>query len=908
MASGGFDLSTSNTYVKGRVNWWSTANTNENYSTVSVEMRFSRTNSGYTTYGSGTFGIYLDGQEVVNSTSFSITQNSNTLVVSGSVRVNHNADGTKNFRIGASGYTNVFSINEGSTTAYMDNIPRASTISSNVSWTAGVNSLPVTINRASSSFLHYVELQVKNPINGSWVVVASRSNVGDSVTFDFSKDEITKTYQQIAAYEETQAWIKVETWNGGTFVGRNEKYGTVYAVATGTAGYQQWGSFDIGQSITGWVNNYTNGFTYNLTMNFGSFNRTWNNVSKDFTLSFSAAEIQTLYGQVTNATSKTGTLTCRTLYNGVYAEDGAPVSNVTTFTMNVKNSDPTYAGGFTYLDTNGTTTALTGNAQYIVQGKSKLQIKIPAANKATANNGATMSRYDVTVNGVTQSVNYATTDLTVNFNEVNAASNATATVTAVDSRGNKTSASSVILMLPYSPPNISASADRLNNFEDSTTVKLSGSISPLTISGANKNSLTVAKFQQRQVGGTYNTPGTNFTITGNPNFTATDAKVTLANTLAWEILITVTDKVGSTVTLTRTVAVGTPIFFIDTVLGTLGINKFPSKPKNAGYGLEIAGNLDVDGILNLKANQWFSQGKFAIQANNSDFMGVNTIYFSSPVNTQYQGLNFLRTGKTAGSTNIDDYSTLGVLDYAFRMNNQNLFYQFTNTANIRYGGDVYTYNTNGIFMDTYGNIKGQSGAQGGETWGVIDSQNRTKIVLPIGKNGGNSTYKAYGGTHRFEKDDKFIVEFYSDGINNVANFGGGIFKWQSNQNRFELRNWNDTGWGSIALDTLDATTVKTINYVNTSSRSMKTEIQLLEEDALQMILDSEICSYIMKANPELGRKVGLIAEDAPELVQELGGKGVNGYTMNSLSWKAIQQLNEKLEAIKEVILNHIKEE
>lgn len=895
MASGGFDLTTSNTYVRGRVNWSSTANTNENYSNVYVEMRFSRTNSGYTTYGSGTFGIYLDGQQVVNTTRFSITQNSNTLVVSGTVRVNHNADGTKNFRIGASGYTDVFSINDGSTTAYMDNIPRASTISSNISWTAGVNSLPVTINRASSAFQHYVELQVKNPINGSWAIVASRSNVGDSVTFDFSKDETTKVYQQIAAYEQTEAKIRLETWNGGTYVGSNEKYGTVYAVATGTANYNQWGSFDIGQNITGWVSNYTNGFTYNLTMNFGSFSRTWNNVSRDFTLSFSAAEIQTLYGQVTDANSKTGTITCRTLYNGVYAEDGVPVSNVTTFTLNVKNSDPTYAGGFTYLDINGTTTALTGNAQYIVQGKSKLQIKLPAANKATANNGATMARYDVTVNGVTQSVNYATTDIIVNFNEVNASSNATATVTAIDSRGNKTSASSVILMLPYSPPSLSASADRLNNFETSTTIKLSGSASPLAIGGVNKNSITSAKYQYRQVGGTYNTAA-NFTVTGFPNFTATNVTVNLDNTIAWEVLITVTDKVGSTVTATRPVAVGTPIFFIDTVKKTLGINKFPTSAAN---GLEIAGDLDVDGILKLKKNQWIAQGKYSLHANGGDFMAVNCIYFSSPVNSTGQGLNFLRPGKTAGSTNEADYSTFGVLDYAMRMNNQTVFYQFPNTGNIRFGGDFYSQNNGGVLFDIYGNIKGQPDAGSGNTWSLKDADGRNRFLTYIGKGATGSTeISSYTNGIDFYNDGNKVLMIYqsSSNVNRYLKFGdsGGIIKWQNNQGRFEVRTSNDGDWMEIAG-----------KITNASSRKYKRDIEVFEGSAMEIINTSVAKTY--KYRDSDLTQVGLIAEEAPQIVLGKNGDTVDSYGMATLSWKGLQETYAELRSVRETLAEVQKE-
>ncbi|ANY29411.1 putative minor tail protein [Bacillus phage PK16] len=892
MASGSFNVTTSNRYVLGTVNWRSTPNTGGNYSEVYVEMRFSRTNTGYTTYGTGTFGLYVDGQQAVNTTGFSFTYNSNTLVVSGWFRIDHNSDGSKNLRIGASGYTDVFSINDAVAYVDLDRIPRASTVSSNISWTAAIEPLPISINRASTAFDHIVTVEVQKPDN-SMAAVAWRSGVGDNVTFYFTKDETTILYQSIGGYENRPVKIRVQTWYNGSVIGETEKWGTVYGATPATPILSD---FDIGtKSVPVTLDYYYAEFAYSLVFTFGSFSKTFSSgVGKTFTMTFDDADIVKMYQQTPNDNVKQANVWASTKYNGVEINDGVPKDQNKKVNLRVVNSNPTYAGGFTYLDSNSTTSTLTGNNQYIVQNKSTLQVKIPATAKATAQNSATMARYEVSVNGSTQSINYATTDLTLNFGTVDAATNATLTVTAIDSRGNRTSASSVILMLPYSPPNISASAERLNNFEASTTIKLSGTISPLTIGGVNKNSLPTVKFQRRQVGGTYDSPGTNFTITGNPNFTATNVVVSLDNTLAWEVLITVTDKVGSTVTALRTVAVGTPIFFIDTVKKTVGVNKFPTSAAN---GLEVAGDLDVDGILKLKKNQWIAQGKYSLHANGGDFMAVNSIYFSSPVQSVGQGLNFLRPGKTAGSTTPADYSTFGILDYSMRMNDQTVLYQFPNSSNIRLAGEFHSPQSNGTYLDPYGNVRGQPGAQGSETWGVTDVLSRNKILIPIGKNGGNTNYRAYGGNHRFERDDKFIVEFYTDGINNVANFGGGIFKWQSNMNRFELRNWNDTGWASMALDTLDATTVKTVNYVNTSSREYKTDIKPLEEDALQIILDSEICSYIMKDNPELGTRVGLIAEDAHELVQELGGKGVNGYTMNSLTWRAIQQLNAKLNAV-----------
>lgn len=888
MASGGFDLSTSNPYVKGRVNWSSTANTNENYSNVYVEMRFSRTNSGYTTYGSGTFGIYLEGQQVVNTTRFTITQNSNTLVVSGTVRINHNADGTKNFRIGASGYTDVFSINDGSTTAYMDNIPRASTISSNISWTAALEGLPITVNRASSAFMHTIKVQMKNPVTGGWRTIADRNNIGDSTTVYFDKNEMTIIYTELAGWENTQVWVKLDTYNGGTFVGSTEKYGTVYGATPATPVISD---FVIGAtSVPQTLDYYYDTFNYTLTFTLGSFTKSFPNATKFTPLTFNSAEIAEMYKQVTTLDWRQAEVYASTKYNGVEINDGAPKSQTTKITVFVRNSEPVYNGGFTYLDTNTTTTNLTGNNQYIVQGKSKLQIVIPASSKATPVNAATMSYYDVTVNGVTKRVDYATTDIKVDFGEVNAASNATATVTAIDSRGFKTSASSVILMLPYSPPNISASADRLNNFENSTTIKLSGSYSPLTIGTASKNSITSAKFQRRQVGGSYDANGTPFTITGTPpNFVATNATVSLDNTLAWEILITVTDKVGSTVTTTRTVAVGTPIFFIDTEKNSVGVNKFPAQPKSAGYGLEIAGHLDVDGIIKVKQSQYITSASGAgLQLANSDISGANGIFFNDPSDGAGEGINFIKTGKTVGSTNMADYDNFCIIDNNVKINNKTIFSVFDQTSNIRMIGDMYSYQTGGAIWDVWGNIKGQPTGTSSNTWSIKDADDRLRFLTGIGKSTTAPTelYAWSGG-----------LKFYHEGYNswNMWQSGGGAYchfdmgagrmKWNGDNATFEFL-MTSGGWAKV-----------TGTWVTPSAREYKKNIERFEESALLMIANTPTYKYhYVDDNEYLVKKhLGLIVDETPIEIRGSDDKSIDTYAMSTLLWKAVQELYNKVD-------------
>ncbi|AEW47207.1 putative minor structural protein 1 [Bacillus phage BCP78] len=891
MASGSFGVSTSNKYVAGTVNWRSTPNTGGNYSDVYVEMRFSRTNTGYTTYGTGTFGLYVDGQQAVNTTGFSFTYNSNTLVVSGNFRVNHNSDGSKNLRIGASGYTDVFSINDAVVYVDLDRIPRASTVSSNISWTAAIEPLPISINRASTAFDHIVTVEVQKPDN-SMAAIAWRGNVGDNVTFYFTKEETTILYQAIGGYENRPVKIKVQTWYNGSVIGETEKWGTVYGATPATPVLSD---FDIGtKNVPVTLDYYYSEFAYSLVFTFGSFTKTFSTgVGKTFTMTFDDADIAKMYQQTPNDNVKQANVWASTKYNGVEINDGLPKDQNKKVNLRVVNSNPTYTGGFTYLDTNATTTTLTGNNQYLVQNKSTLQVKIPATAKAVAQNSATMVRYEVAVNGATQSINYATTDLTLNFGTVDAASNATITVTAIDSRGNRTSASSVILMLAYSPPTLATSADRLNNFETSTTLKLSGSASPLTIGGVNKNAITSAKYQYRQVGGTYNTAA-NFTVTGFPNFTATNVTVNLDNTIAWDVLITVTDKVGSTVTATRTVAVGTPIFFIDTVKKTLGVNKFPTSAAN---GLEIAGDLDVDGILKLKANQWIAQGKWSLHANGGDFMAVNCIYFSSPVSSTGQGLNFLRPGKTAGSTNAADYSTFGVLDYAMRMNNQNIFYQFPNTGNLRFGGDFYSQNSGGVYFDVFGNIKGQPDAGSGNTWSLKDSDNRARLLFGIGKGSTQpNEYRSHVNGHDFYHDDRKFLSFFTheNYSGRCIQFGsdGGILKWYVNYNNFqgrlEARNSSNTNWCELAG-----------NLNNASSREYKDNIEVFKGSAMEIINSSVAKTYTYKGDASQQVKIGLIAEEAPELIS--GADTVDSYGMATLSWKGLQEVYAELQELKQKV-------
>lgn len=118
-------------------------------------------------------------------------------------------------------------------------------------------------------------------------------------------------------------------------------------------------------------------------------------------------------------------------------------------TLTIVNANPIFvASQVTYKDTNSATVAVTGNNQHIVQNKSVLSVTFTAA---TAVKGATIASYVVTVNGVAKP---ATAAGTVEFGTINANSDISLSVTAIDSRGNSTPVYKTVTVIPYAEPTV----------------------------------------------------------------------------------------------------------------------------------------------------------------------------------------------------------------------------------------------------------------------------------------------------------------------------------------------------------------------------------------------------------------------------------------------------------------------
>lgn len=264
-------------------------------------------------------------------------------------------------------------------------------------------------------------------------------------------------------------------------------------------------------------------------------------------------------------------------------------------TFSVVNANPTFSN-FTYADTNSTTTAITGNNQYIIQGKSTLRATIASANKATANKNATMVQYDFAIADYASIEAYATSDINKDIGVINASVDQTLKVVARDSRDNTTTVQKNVHIVPYASPSIIATATRQSNFESNTTIHIGGAMSLLSVAGVTKNAVDASNgIKWRYKESTSSTWGswTNVASTTSADGTVsvTDFVRTFDNKKAWDLQFSITDKL-ETKTINVSLGQGQPQFFIGAD-GRVSVGGLPSRAiaNNELGQFEVFGNI-----------------------------------------------------------------------------------------------------------------------------------------------------------------------------------------------------------------------------------------------------------------------------------------------------------------------------
>lgn len=376
------------------------------------------------------------------------------------------------------------------------------------------------------------------------------------------------------------------------------------------------GSGNIGSATTISISRASSSFTHVLYYSFGNISKKV--IAYAVATSYEWTIPTELYAQIPNSKSGTGAITCET-YNGSTLVGTSTCS----FTASVTNSNPT-TGTFTYKDNNSTTTAITENNQRIIRSNSNLLFTL---GSATAKNSSTISKYEVTFNGVTKS---RTSAGDLDFGKINLSSNATATLKVTDSRGFTASKDITIIVDDWVLPTALITLNRKNNFYSESYLKVDGSYSSLN----SKNTMTI-QYQYKKVSeANYSTLTT---ISDNVQTT-----LELDNNYQWNIKVLVKDKIGTT-TYNLVLDRGIPIIYFDRLNSNVGINCFP----DGNYKLDIDGNTNG---TNLPVATGYNSLDNFNRVNAGEYLYKSGMYSANVDNAWYNLLNVRhRNGNNDGN-------------------------------------------------------------------------------------------------------------------------------------------------------------------------------------------------------------------------------------------------------------------
>lgn len=402
------------------------------------------------------------------------------------VRVSHNADGTKSGVVLSaswrfSGTYSGVSIGTitASTTVTLNSIDRtAPTVSCSVS---GITANGFTISASSSATSDIWQYS----LNGgtSWTQFSTTAGTSASVTLSSLSPNTTYSVR-VRARKRT-----------------NQVYGTSSTVSAKTLGgavILSCGSFSADAatvSLSLRVTVYNSAYTNYITIKNGSTTylslagRVWSAGTAYRSITLTASERTTLLNAMASVKSFTATIEL------VTKSGSTQIGNASTCTCTVStsasNSGPTLSG-FTFADSYSTTTAITGNNQVLIQDYSRLTV---TPGTATARNGASIVSYSAVCSGVTRS---NTSGAALSLGTIGTSGTRDITLTVTDSRGYTASVTQSVTVVPYSKPRVSSvSLRRTNDIETEMQLVFNGSISPITVDGAQKNSLLYVRYRYK---------------------------------------------------------------------------------------------------------------------------------------------------------------------------------------------------------------------------------------------------------------------------------------------------------------------------------------------------------------------------------------------------------------------------
>lgn len=600
--------------------------------------------------------------------------------VSGTITVAHNGDGTKTVDVGFSTRVYIFGPQEYGGTMTLTNIDRtAPTVSCSVS---SITAYGFKISASSSATADIWQYSTNG--GTSWTQFSTTAGTSASITLS-SLSPNTSYSVRVKARKKT-----------------NQVYGT-----SGTSSVKTLGGGVINSCPTITADAATVSFKPNVTVYDASYSyylsicngateylalgaRTWTAGTADRTITLSQTERADLLEAMASIKSFSATL--KLVTKSGTTQIGSTTSCTCTIQTTEANSAPTMTA-FTYKDSRSNTTAVTGNDQLFIQGYSYLYI---TPGTATAKNGASIVKYAATCNGVSGS---NTTGGAINLSTVSKAGTLDVVVTATDSRGYTVSSKQQITVIAYAKPKVSAiTLRRTNDIEAEMQLVFNGSISPITVSGTQKNSLKYVQYRYKLTSessyGSYTSILSSVTQNGT-GFSYSNLELcSLDANSSYDFHVYIRDQLNtlSSVSLYFTVPQGTPLVAlrkqkvgintpnpeaalhvvgsariegtittqtisanslsgtlpVSNVSGTLPISKGGTGSTTIAGAIAMLINSEVISpkTINIGANQYVTSSAYGIDMNNSDISGINGLYFEDAADSAGEGINFYRASGT----------------------------------------------------------------------------------------------------------------------------------------------------------------------------------------------------------------------------------------------------------------------
>ncbi len=220
--SGTFYGTTSNSRIKPQIVWSAKQSVAGNYSDVTAKLQYTRSNSGYTTGGTWQGTLTINGEAKTDKLYMEITYGNVTTVLTNTVRVYHDSDGTKAITISATGGIVTpaeasLKTTEISKKITLDTIARAASVSA-TDCNIGSSSTVVVDKMDSSltSSLAYKFGSLSGYItSGGEVSTTEKKFSGSVVNFQVP----TSFYAQIPNAAQGTCYLTCNTYAGSTKIG-----------------------------------------------------------------------------------------------------------------------------------------------------------------------------------------------------------------------------------------------------------------------------------------------------------------------------------------------------------------------------------------------------------------------------------------------------------------------------------------------------------------------------------------------------------------------------------------------------------------------------------------------------------------------------------------------------------------